>query len=210
MDKHVNSISLTGTIAEMPSFSHEVKGVLFYVMMLDVPRRSGSHDLLPVMASEQMLDSVSPEPGMALRVEGQLRSHNKAYDGKGRLVVTAFAQRLSVAVECEKPNTVTLIGDLCKHPIYRTTPLGREITDMMIAINRPSRKSDYIPCIAWRHIAKFASTLAIGSRMSLEGRFQSRPYQKTLPDGTSIVRVAYEVSINSLHAEQNSNRRAIQ
>jgi Single-stranded DNA-binding protein len=203
MDKPVNTLSLSGTIAEMPAFSHDVFGEAFYQMVLAVPRLSGVHDMLPVTASERLLDLVSPEPGLPLHLEGQIRSYNKMIDGVGRLLITAFAQRLTVSAGEENPNTVLLTGALCKPPAYRTTPFGREIADMMLAVNRAFGKSDYIPCIAWGRNARFAAKFSVGDHIIIEGRLQSRPYQKQMPDGSVLDKVAYEVSVSRLENTQN-------
>lgn len=203
MDKPVNALSLIGTIAEMPVFSHDVFGESFYQIVLAVPRLSGVHDMLPVTASERLLELVSPELNLPLHLEGQVRSYNKMVDGVGRLLITAFAQRLSPPTGQENPNNVILSGALCKPPAYRTTPFGREIADMMVAVNRAFGKSDYIPCIAWGRNARFAARLSVGNQVVVEGRLQSRPYQKQMPDGAVLDKVAYEVSISRLEGKQN-------
>ncbi|HIQ62286.1 MAG TPA: single-stranded DNA-binding protein [Candidatus Avichristensenella intestinipullorum] len=202
MEKPVNALSLTGTIAHMPEFSHDVFGEPFYQLTLAVPRLSGVHDMLPVTASQRLLDMVSPAQDMPLHLEGQVRSYNKMIDGVGRLLITAFAQRLAPPEGNENPNTVLLCGALCKPPAYRTTPFGREIADLMLAVNRAFGKSDYIPCIAWGRNARFAAQLTVGDRLMIEGRLQSRPYQKQLPDGTVLDKIAYEVSIGRLETER--------
>jgi len=198
MDRPVNALNLTGFIAEMPMFSHNVSGEAFYQLTLAVPRFSGIHDMLPVIASERLLDRVSPEMRLPLKLWGQVRSHNKAIDGQMRLLIMAFARRLAPPGGDENPNTVTLTGALCKPPTYRTTPFGREITDMMLAVNRAYGQSDYIPCIAWGPTARDAARLSVGARIIVEGRLQSRPYQKQLPDGTVLDKVSYEVSVHRL------------
>lgn len=198
MDKPVNTLSLTGQIVEMPVFSHDVFGEAFYQLTLAVPRLSGVKDMLPVTASERLLEGVSPQPDMLLHLDGQVRSYNKMIDGAGRLLITAFAQKLSLPETDENPNVVLLSGALCKPPAYRTTPFGREIADMMLAVNRAFGKSDYIPCIAWGRNARFAARLAVGDHIAVEGRLQSRPYQKQLPDGTVQEKIAYEVSVSRL------------
>ncbi len=203
MDKPVNALSLAGTIAEMPAFSHDVFGEAFYQLVLAVPRLSGVNDMLPVTASERLLDMVSPQIGQALQLEGQVRSYNKMVDGVGRLLITAFAQRLTPLTGEESPNSVVLCGALCKPPAYRTTPFGREIADMMLAVNRAFGKSDYIPCIAWGRNARFAARLQVGDHIVVEGRLQSRPYQKQLPDGSVLDKVAYEVSVSKLEKRHN-------
>lgn len=206
MDKPINALDLTGTIAEMPAFSHDVFGEAFYQLTLAVPRLSGVNDMLPVTASERLLDIVAPELGMPLHLEGQVRSYNKMVEGQGRLLITAFAQKLTPPTGDENPNTVILTGALCKPPAYRTTPFGREIADMMLAVNRAFGKSDYIPCIAWGRNARYAARLTVGDHIVVEGRLQSRPYQKQLPDGTVLEKVAYEVSVSRLEPSKGIGR----
>ena len=142
-----------------------------------------------------------------LCMEGQLRSYNKVIEGAGRLLITAFAQRiLNCEEDEENPNRVQLTGALCKPPSYRTTPFGREIADLMLAVNRSYGKSDYIPCITWGRTARYAANLKIGDRVQLVGRFQSRAYQKQLPDGTALNKVAYEVSVSRLNTVRDEPR----
>lgn len=205
MDKPVNVLSLTGNIAEMPAFSHDVFGEAFYQFVLAVPRLSGVNDMLPVTASERLLDLAKPAMNLPLHLDGQVRSYNKMVDGQGRLLITAFAQRLLPPTGEENPNIVTLCGALCKPPAYRTTPFGREIADMMLAVNRAFGKSDYIPCIAWGRNARFAAKLSVGDHVVLEGRLQSRPYQKQMPNGNVLDKVAYEVSVSRLETKQNGD-----
>ena len=127
--------------------------------------------------------------------QGQVRSYNKIIEGAGRLLITAFAQRIVETDERENPNQVQLTGTLCKAPAYRTTPFGREIADMMLAVNRAYGKSDYIPCITWGRSARFAAKLSVGDKITLTGRLQSRAYQKQMPDGTVVEKTAYEMCI---------------
>ena len=197
MDTENNQLSLCGVIETPPALDHEVFGEQFYRMDLRVPRLSGAQDLLPVTVSERLMNS-QVVPGTRLCVQGQLRSYNKVMGGAGRLLLTAFAQRLSPPDDSENPNTIHLIGAICKPPAFRTTPFGREIADLMLAVNRAFGKSDYIPCIAWGRTARYAAQLSVGDHLDVQGRFQSREYQKQLPDGTVINRMAYEVSISRL------------
>ena len=197
MDTEQNQLNLCGVIESPLTLDHEVFGEQFYRMDLQVPRLSGALDLLPVTVSERLMNS-QMTPGARLSVQGQLRSYNKMMDGAGRLLLTAFAQRLSPPNDSENPNTIHLIGAVCKHPSFRITPFGREITDLMLAVNRAFGKSDYIPCIAWGRTARYAAQLSVGDHLEVQGRFQSREYQKQMPDGAVINRVAYEVSISRL------------
>jgi len=201
MEETGNIIHLKGQICQNLQFGHELFGEQFFVTTLRVPRLSGAEDFLPITLSERLLMDSPITNGSHLCLEGQLRSYNKVIEGSGRLLITAFAQKL---IDCEtddeNPNRVQLTGALCKPPSYRTTPFGREIADLMLAVNRSYGKSDYIPCITWGRTARYAANLKIGDKVQLVGRFQSRAYQKQLPDGTTLNKVAYEVSVSRLSA----------
>jgi len=198
MEETGNSLHLCGILTETPVYGHEVFGEKFYYATLSVPRLSGAEDLLPITLSERLMDDTPLEIGSLLAIEGQLRSYNKVVEGAGRLLITGFAQRLLPVDTGENPNQVQLTGALCKPPSYRTTPFGREIADLMLAVNRAYGKSDYIPCITWGRTARFASHLNVGDKVQLLGRFQSRAYQKQLADGSVINKMAYEVSVGRL------------
>ena len=200
MENVTNQLNLCGEITEDAQFDHEVFGEAFFRTLLNVPRLSGAFDLLPLTISERLMTE-GFHKGATVAVSGQLRSYNKVMAGAGRLLLTAFAQHLRPVDAAENPNTVFLTGALCKPPSYRTTPFGREIADLMLAVNRSYGKSDYIPCIAWGRTARFASGLGVGDRIQLQGRFQSRVYQKQLPDGSVQERTAYEVSVSRLTLE---------
>lgn len=197
METENNVLKLCGVIESAPVLDHEVFGEQFYRMELKVPRLSGTYDLLPVTVSERLIEG-EVVPGMQIGISGQLRSYNKVIGGSGRLLLTAFAQQLETPDETQNPNTVQLVGAICKPPSFRTTPFGREIADLMLAVNRSFGKSDYIPCIAWGRTARYAATLQVGDKLRIQGRFQSREYQKQMPDGNVINRIAYEVSISRL------------
>ena len=200
MEETGNSIHLRGHVCQPLQFGHELFGEQFFVTTLRVPRLSGAEDFLPVTLSERLLIDEPIAAGSVLCLDGQLRSFNKVVEGSGRLLITAFAQRLLPEEDDENPNRVQLTGALCKAPSYRTTPFGREIADLMLAVNRSYGKSDYIPCITWGRTARYAANLKIGDKVQLVGRFQSRNYQKQLPDGTVLNKVAYEVSVSRLSA----------
>ena len=199
MEETGNSIHLRGQICQNLQFGHELFGEQFYVTTLRVPRLSGAEDYLPITISERLLLNEPLTNGSTLCMEGQLRSYNKVIEGAGRLLITAFAQRL---IPCEdddeNPNRVSLTGALCKTPSFRTTPFGREIADLMLAVNRSYGKSDYIPCITLVRTARYAANLKVGDKVQLVGRFQSRAYQKQLADGNTLNKVAYEVSVSRL------------
>ena len=204
MEEIGNYLRLSGVLMDEPVHGHEVFGEKFYYATLSVPRLSGAEDLLPITISERLADPSALHVGQQLAIEGQLRSYNKVIEGAGRLLITGFAQRLLTISTDENPNQVQLTGALCKPPSYRTTPFGREIADLMLAVNRAYGKSDYIPCITWGRTARFASHLKVGDKVSLMGRFQSRAYQKQLADGTVIGKMAYEVSVSRLTMAQEA------
>ena len=198
MENVINTLHLSGRVIGEPTVGHEAFGEKFYYLTLGVPRLSGAQDQLPVTLSERLLDGGMLHDGDMLTIGGQVRSYNKIIEGAGRLLITAFAQKIVENDEHENPNQITLTGTLCKAPAYRTTPFGREIADMMLAVNRAYGKSDYIPCITWGRSARFASKLSVGDRITLSGRLQSRGYQKQMPDGTVVEKTAYEVSVGHL------------
>ena len=192
MEHTENHILLRGELVSLPEFSHENHGIRFLKFQLDVPRLSGAVDRLPVIAPEHILDPLDPSAGEMLTVEGQIRSHNLRTDGQRRLLIFVFAS--SVMAEDGPPiNDCTLEGLLCKEPIFRRTPLGRDICDVMLAIPRAFRRSDYLPCILWGRIAHQCADLHTRDRLTVHGRLQSRAYTKLTPEGPQE-RTAYEIS----------------
>ena len=186
-----NEVLLEGTALEAPVLSHENHGTRFYRFPLEVPRLSGTPDTLPVLLPEPLLDTVQTEA--PLRVQGQLRSFNNRSGVGNRLVLTVYAQEITPGTG-EPCNHILLSGALCKPPIFRRTPLGRSICDLMLAVSRRYGRADYLPVIAWGQLAVRAARLQVGDPLSLEGRVQSRAYRKVLEDGSIQDRVAYEVS----------------
>lgn len=186
-----NEVLLEGTALEAPVLSHENHGTRFYRFPLEVPRLSGTPDTLPVLLPGPLLDTVQTEA--PLRVQGQLRSFNNRSGVGNRLVLTVYAQAIQPGTG-EPCNRILLSGALCKPPIFRRTPLGRSICDLMLAVSRRYGRADYLPVIAWGQLAVRAARLQVGDPLSLEGRVQSRAYRKVLEDGTVQERVAYEVS----------------
>ena len=195
-----NSVVLAGEVAGLPVYSHEVYGEGFYVFDMNVPRESGISDTIPVMVSERMCNMDSIEIGNLYEVIGQFRSYNKHEERKNRLVLSVFATEMKVLEEDEfvGENRVEIWGYICKEPVYRKTPLGREIADLLIAVNRAYGKSDYIPCIAWGRNARYASTLEVGKPLYLKGRIQSREYVKKIGEEETETRVAYELSASQI------------
>lgn len=196
-----NQVSLAGEVFGDFSFSHEVFGEGFYLLNVSVGRLSESCDVIPVMVSERLIDVKESLRGRYVRVLGQFRSYNRHEESKNRLVLSVFAREIEVCDELEedvKPNYIFLDGYICKPPIYRKTPLGREIADVLLAVNRPYGKSDYIPCICWGRNARFADSFEIGGHIQIWGRVQSREYQKKLSETEFEKRIAYEVSVSKL------------
>ena len=203
-----NSILIGGVVVSEPEFSHEVFEVKFYSFNLETKRLSDYNDVLPVIISERLIDIKSIKNGLLVKIKGQFRSYNKLVDNKSKLVLSIFAKEIEV-VEDESVitlNEANFIGYICKNPIYRKTPLGREIADVLVAVNRSYKKSDYIPCILWGRNAKFCETLSVGSRVKLTGRIQSRKYEKKLEDGTVLSKVAYEVSISKFAIDKDEEK----
>ena len=192
MEHTLNSITLRGSLAELPVFSHENHNRRFYRFALEVPRLSGTVDILPVIAEDILVESIDPSGGEMLTVTGQVRSHNQYVDGVRRLMIFVFAASI-VAEDGEPINDAVLEGPLCKEPTYRRTPLGREICDAMIAVPRAFRRADYLPCILWGRTAQEVSACHTSDRIRIYGRLQSRVYTKQTEQG-SIQRTAYEVS----------------
>ena len=196
-----NQVSIMGKVVSGFTFSHEVFGEGFYMVELSVKRLSDSSDRIPVMISERLIDVAQDYQGEYIQVEGQFRSYNRHEEKKNRLVLSVFAREVSFVEEADdkvRSNQIFLDGFICKPTVYRKTPLGREIADMLIAVNRPYGKSDYIPCICWGRNARFASGFEVGSRVQIWGRIQSREYMKRLEGELTERRTAYEVSISKL------------
>ena len=198
-----------GRLEDTPVLSHEVMNEPFYTGTLIVKRLSGTVDRLPITLPGKLISDTHLPLDSLLLVSGQVRSYNKVIDGAGRLMVTLFVQSISVTNDNETMNRVELTGALCKPPIYRSTPFGREICDMMVAVNRAFGKSDYIPCIAWGRNAQYASRFEVGDRIRITGRLQSREYQKLLESGEYITRNAFEVSAFTLDAEDKHTPEAV-
>ena len=196
-----NQVSIIGKVVSGFTFSHEVFGEGFYMVELSVKRLSDSSGRIPVMISERLIDVAQDYQGEYIQVEGQFRSYNRHEEKKNRLVLSVFAREVSFVEEADdkvRSNQIFLDGFVCKPTVYRKTPLGREIADMLIAVNRPYGKSDYIPCICWGRNARFASGFEVGSRVQIWGRIQSREYMKRLEGELTERRTAYEVSISKL------------
>lgn len=198
MEQFINSITLRGALQNLPQFSHENHGKNFYRFCLEVPRLSGTVDILPVVVEESILNEIDLSGGEMLTVYGQIRSHNIKESGVRRLLIFVFATNI-ITEDGEPINTVTICGPLCKDPVYRRTPLGREICDIMLAIPRAFHRADYLPCILWGRIAQEISECHTRDLIQVNGRFQSRPYTKLTEQGP-VQRVAYEIS--ALNAEK--------
>jgi single-stranded DNA-binding protein len=206
-----NSVSIVGKVITDPEFSHEVYGEGFYIVYIQVPRLSEAYDNLPVMFSERLIDPESIDKSQYLIVEGQFRSYNNYNSTSGhKLMLTVFAREIEISEEeviNRNPNQICLNGFICRKPMYRTTPFGREIADILLAVNRAYNKSDYIPCIAWGRNARFASTFEIGDNIRVWGRIQSRTYQKKISENETEERVAYEISVSKMEVVRENNNK---
>lgn len=191
-----NHVLIKGKIKDLPTYSHTVMGEGFFEMHIEVQRLSDEIDELPITISERLIKNfkVGDEIGLC----GQFRSYNKIEDGKSKLMLTIFVKELLNPDEMSEVNQIYLIGYICKEPIYRTTPFGREICDCLLAVNRAYNKSDYLPCIAWGRNARFVKDLVVGEKLEVQGRIQSRKYQKRVDDSTTETKVAYEISLSSV------------
>lgn len=192
MEHTINTVTLRGSLLEIPAFSHENHGRRYWRFLLEVPRLSGAVDRLPVIAEESLVMGIDPSGGQMLTVTGQVRSHNLRSDGVRHLLIFVFAASI-FAEDGEPVNDVVLEGPLCKMPTYRRTPLGREICDAMLAVPRAFRKADYLPCILWGRTAQEISACQVRDRIRIFGRLQSRIYTKMTDDGP-VERTAYEIS----------------
>ena len=205
--KDNNIINLRGKILSECEFDHEVYGEGFYTFFIKTNRLSDSVDILPVTISERLINSNILQPGNFVEILGQIRSYNGFSDNKNKLILTVFVRDIKQLSETQNknPNQVTLNGYICKKPIYRTTPFGREITDILLAVNRAYNKSDYIPCISWGRNAIFANKLNVGENLLISGSMQSRIYQKKLENGDLAEKTAYEVSISKIEVLSKKN-----
>lgn len=196
-----NQVIMAGEIVSEFVFSHEVFGEGFYMLEISVRRLSNSYDVIPLMISERLIDVTRDYRGETIAVSGQFRSYNRHEEKKNRLVLSVFVRELEFAEEepeSSRTNQIFLEGYICKMPVYRKTPLGREIADLLVAVNRPYGKSDYIPCICWGRNARYASGFEVGAHIQLWGRIQSREYTKKVSEEEIERRIAYEVSVSKL------------
>ncbi|MCI6736927.1 MAG: single-stranded DNA-binding protein [Intestinibacter sp.] len=199
MKGDTNIVNLCGELEDNLEFSHEIFGEKFYNTKIKINRLSDCSDILPMTISERLIQELDFENNKHVNVIGQLRSYNKNVGEKNKLILTVFVREIKpIDEENKDPNSIYLDGYICKRPTYRKTPLGREITDLLVAINRPYNKSDYIPSIVWGRNAKFARNLKVGDRIQMWGRIQSRPYEKKIDENTVVKKVAYEVSVSKI------------
>ena len=209
-----NHLVLVGKIVSDKSYSHEIYGEKFYVFNLEVVRLSSTVDIIPITISERLLTGLELKIGKKVSVEGQFRSYNNYENERNRLILTVFAKEIEeledVEVKDEVTNEVTLVGYVCKKPVYRQTPFGREIADVLLAVNRAYNKSDYIQCIAWGRNARFCQNIEVGTEVKIVGRVQSRTYEKKHEDGTVETRVAYEVSVASMEIASEENEESVE
>lgn len=192
-----NAVRLSGRVLAEPVFNHKTYGEAFYLVTLGIFRKSGYEDKIRLIVSEKLMGGRSPREDELLSISGQIRTYNREVEGRSKLEVTVFARELAYCSEDDfsYENHVAIEGFICKDPVRRTSPLGREICDLMIAVNRMYNKSDYIPSIAWGRNAAFGESLRVGDKVSVEGRIQSRDYRKFTEEGYLVTKTAYEVSV---------------
>lgn len=198
-----NKVYLCGDIVSDPVFSHEIYGEGFYELKLSIPRLSDYKDIIPITISERLLHNKKIKIGNKIAVKGQFRSYNKVFEDKLKLVLSVFVRELVEPDDNANPNMVELTGFICKPPVFRVTPFNREICDLLLAVNRAYKKSDYLPCIAWGRNAKYLSTIEVGKKVIITGRVQSREYQKKLDDGSEVIKTAYEVSVDRITTDDS-------
>lgn len=204
VEKGNNRVYVRGEIVSTARYSHEIYGEGFYEMDVMIKRLSGQADVLPITVSERLIQEKDLQLGKTISAIGQFRSYNKLVDNKSKLMLTVFARDIVENEENKNPNSITLSGYVCKEPVYRTTPFNREIADVLLAVNRAYNKSDYIPCIAWGRNARFVKNLQVGDFLTINGRIQSREYQKKFSEDDVRTMTAYEVSINKLSTEEET------
>ena len=195
-----NLAEVCGVVDDELQFNHEIFGESFYTFTLKIPRLSGTSDRIKVMVSDRLLSELELNVGDFVEITGQFRSYNSYENGDNKLILTVFAKDITLSEDevSKNPNSLFLNGYVCKEPVYRTTPFGREITDLLLAVNRTYNKSDYIPVIAWGRNARYCKGFHVGDNVKVWGRIQSRDYQKRLSDEEVITKTAYEVSVSKL------------
>lgn len=201
-----NQVTIIGEVVKDFEYSHEVFGEGFYLLEVAVKRLSTSSDIIPLMISERLMNVKDSYVGKIIEVTGQFRSYNRHEENHNRLVLSVFVREVRLLDEYDdddnNPNQIVLDGYICKQPVYRKTPLGREIADILLAVNRPYGKSDYIPCICWGRNARYAQKFEVGGHLKIWGRIQSREYQKKISEVDYEKRVAFEVSVSKMEYEQ--------
>lgn len=197
-----NNVLIKGKIVKLPSYSHTVMGEGFFEMYVEVKRLSDETDILPVTISERLIEGFNL--GDEIGISGQFRSYNKLDGEKSKLMLTIFVKELIDPDDISAVNQINMVGYICKEPIYRTTPFGREICDVLLAVNRAYNKSDYLPCIAWGRNARFVKDLSVGEKLEVQGRIQSRKYQKKTDSGDTETKIAYEISLSSVVISDNA------
>lgn len=200
-----NQVNVFGEVVSDFKFSHEVLGEGFYIVNISIKRLSNACDVIPLMVSERLIDVTCDYKGKFIEASGQFRSYNKHGENHNHLILSVFVRNIQIYdenIDCDNNNFILLDGFICKQPVYRETPLGRAIADVLLAVNRPHGKSDYIPCVCWGRNAKYAGSLEVGTHIKICGRVQSREYQKKIDDEKFEKRIAYEVSINTIDSSK--------
>ena len=199
-----NKVTISGEVVSEPKFSHEVYNEGFYEFYIKVSRLSVAYDIIPVTISERLMAIANIKVGSMISGIGQFRSYNKLEDGKSRLMLTVFLREVVPYDAYANPNLIEIPGYVCKEPVFRTTPFNREISDVLLAVNRSYNKSDYLPCIAWGRNARFVKDFSVGDKVNVSGRIQSREYQKKVGDNV-FTKTAYEISLSKIELVKEVN-----
>ncbi len=202
-----NRVTISGEIVSDFTFDHEMFGEGFYIANLSSKRESGTADIIQITVSDRLVDVKADWKGKYIQIGGQFRSYNKREENRNKLILSVFVREFEEIPFEDDENRIHVDGFVCKKPVYRETPLGRQIGDILVAVNRPYGKSDYIPCICWGRNARFAITLEVGAHISLEGRIQSREYFKKISDTETETRIAYEVSVSKINVVEETEDR---
>ena len=199
-----NKVTIAGEVMSPYVYSHEVMGEKFYTTVIKTKRLSGTSNLIPVLISERLISPTMDDTWAFVEISGEFRSYDDKENGKSKLSV--FAQNISFLEEPKNVNDIEIVGFICKKPIYRTTPLGREISDVILAVHRGYHKTDYIPCVVWGRNARFAENLSVGTKLKLHGRIQSREYNKKISDNEFETRTAFEMSVSRLEVLEDAGK----
>ncbi len=196
-----NKVYLYGMVVSNPTPCDDYYGSDYCNIQISVRRLSSIIDTIPVTLHRDLVEQYNVKLGDNLAILGEFRSYNKIENNRSRLMLSVFVHEITDEIDTTNPNIIELSGYICKLPVYRTTPFNREIADLLIACNRNSNRSDYLPAIAWGRNARFAKNIMVGEQVHILGRIQSREYQKRLDNGEMQTRTEYEISIKEIDCQ---------